>query len=161
MKRRRHTPAYTYTLVHELLASDTQPMALARRTHQLTRMWQGLAAIEGAQQPTTEDWRLCSDAVNLVETMVVEMQVATDASGLLQDAITALAAAGRRHRGGMSIRLDGPGITAVRGVLEDYAALIEQLPERTVIRAHRLTERRIHQILAGKRRPHDVEVMDL
>lgn len=161
MKRRRHTPAYTYTLMHELLASATAPMPLARRTHQLTRMWQGLAAIEAAQAPTTEDWRLCSDAVNLVETMVVEMKVANDASGLLQDAITALAAAGRRHRGGMPIRLDGPGITAVRGVLEDYAALLEQLPERTVIRAHRLTERRIHQILAGKRRPHDVEVMDL
>jgi hypothetical protein len=30
-----------------------------------------------------------------------------------------------------------------------------------MIKAHRETERRIHEILAGKKKPHDVEVMDL
>lgn len=157
----RHATAFTYTLWHEITASATEPLPLAKRTHQVTRMLQGLASIEQAAVPTTEDWRLCSDAVNLVETLVVELQVAEDTQGLLDDAIAALAAAGRRHQGGMPIRLDGPGIRAVRGVLADYADLLGVLPARIVIRAHRLTERRIAAILAGKRRPHDVEVMDL
>jgi hypothetical protein len=163
MSKRKHSPgsAFTYTLWHELMASTIEPMPLAKRTHQITRMLQGLASIEQCAAPTTEDWRLCSDAVNLMETLVLQLRVAEDRQGLLNDAIAALAAAGRRHKGGMPIRLDGPGIQAVRAVLEDYAELLAILPARTVIRAHRLTERRIAAILAGKRRPHDVEVMDL
>jgi len=80
---------------------------------------------------------------------------------LLADAVAALAKAGKRHRAGGHIRLDAQGILAVRAVLEDYAAAIAQLPARTMIRCHRLTEARIASILAGKRLPHDVEVMDL
>jgi hypothetical protein len=32
------------------------------------------------------------------------------------------------------------------------------LPARTMIRCHRLTEKRIHELLDGKRKPHDVEI---
>lgn len=160
MKHRRQIQP-TYGLLRVIMASATEPMPAPKRTHQLTRMWEGLAALERAPAPTIDDWRLCSDAVNLMETLVRTMGVADDASGLLDDAMAALAGAGRRHRGGMALRLDAPGIQAVRAVLEDYAELLEQLPERTVIEAHRLTERRIREILAGKRQPHDIEVMDL
>lgn len=123
-------------------------------------MYGGLHAIETAPEPTTDDWRVCSDAVNLMETLVA-MKVVEDSSGLLADAVTALAMAGRRHKAGGSIRLDAPGIKAVRAVLEDYAAVIEQVPARTMLMAHRATEKRIHEILRGRRRPHDVEVMDI
>lgn len=162
-KKRRRRPVVlpTYNLLRVIMASDTQPMPLDKRTHQLTRMWEGLAAIERAPEPTLEDWRLCSDAVNLMETLVVTMKVAEDGSGLLEDAVAALAGAGRRHRAGLALRLDAPGMQAVRAVLEDYAELLEQLPERTMLLAHHLTERRIREILAGKRAPHDVEVVDL
>lgn len=158
---RRHKPRLTYSLLDEVMASDTEPMPQAKRTHQITRMNQGLAAIARGTDPTVDDWRVCSDAVNLMETLVVEMEIADDSDDLLQDAIVALASAGRRHKGGMAIRLDGPGINAVRSVLQDYESLLDELPARTMVRAHRLTERRIREILAGKRRPHDVEVMDL
>lgn len=163
MKRRSHknAPARTYTLIDELFASGVDPLPIAKRTHQVTRMTEGLIAIERAAAPTTDDWRVCSDAVNIMETLVVEMKIAEDPQGLLQDAIAALAGAGRRHQGGMAIRLDGPGLVAVRAVVEDYAGILECLPARYAIQAHRLTERRIADILAGKRRPHDVEVMGL
>jgi hypothetical protein len=74
------------------------------------------------------------------------------------DAITALAMAGRRNLAGAAIRLDGAGIQAVRAVLEDYASLLNMLSARTMIRCHRLTEKRLHELLKGKRKPHDVEV---
>lgn len=54
--------------------------------------------------------------------------------------------------------MHGPGIAAVRAVLEDYAAVLEILPERAMVICHRDTETRIRQILNGKRRPHDVEI---
>ena len=52
-------------------------------------------------------------------------------------------------------------IQAVRAVLRDYAELIEVLPARTMVRCHRLTEKRILNILQGKLRPHDVEITRL
>lgn len=161
MKHRRHTPRpRTYTMLDELMASATAPMPEAARLHQLTRMWQGLRSLETAPQPTPDDWRVCSDAVNLMESLVGMGEVA-DTQGLLADAVQALALAGRRHRAGGAIRLDGTGMQAVRGVLEDYAAALGALPARTMMRAHRRTELRIQDILAGRKRPHDVEVMDL
>jgi hypothetical protein len=57
--------------------------------------------------------------------------------------------------------LDGSGIQAVRSVLADYVDLLEALPARTMIKAQRETERRIHEILVGKKQPHDIEVMSL
>lgn len=124
-------------------------------------MYEGLAAMEKAPSPTTDDWRVVSDAVNLMETLIETMKVCEDASGLLIDAITAMAMAGKRNTAGGAIRLDGAGIQAVRAVLEDYAALIDVLPARTMIRCHRLTETRLHEMLEGKRKPHDVEVTTL
>ena len=150
----------TYTVFDELLASPTEPMPAEYRTHQLTRMYEGLHSLETAGEPSTDDWRVVSDAVNMLETLVVEMKVCDDDSGLLMDAVRALAVAGQRHkREGKPIRLDGPGIQAVRAVLASYAELLEVLPARTMYRCHRLTEKRIHAILDGRTRPHDVEIV--
>ena len=159
MKRKpRFTP--TYSQLDLMLASPTEPMPEPKRRHQLTRMWSGLAAIERGAQPSTDDWRVCSDAVNLMESLVTAGWV-EDAQGLLADAVQALAQAGRRHLAGHPIRLDAAGIQAVRAVLEDYAAALEQIDHRSMLYAHRMTEARIREIHAGHRRPHDVEVMAL
>jgi hypothetical protein len=172
MKRRKITATPTYSLIDEMTASPTQPLPEATRRHQLTRMWAGLASIEKADKPTSDDWRVCSDAVNLMETLTSTnngwwvdcdgdpVQI-TDSSGLLQDAITALALSGKRHMTGTAIRLDAQGIQAIRAVLWDYVSVIEQLPARTMIHCHRLTERRIREILSGKKRPHDIEIINL
>lgn len=171
-KRSQQAQACTYSILTELSASPTEPMPLQRRSYQLTRMWQGLTAIERAPEPTKDDWRVCSDAVNLMETLITanhgywldcdgEVVRVEDTQGLLQDAITALAMAGKRNLKGGNIRLDGQGLVAVRGILEDYATILETLPERTLIKAHRLTEKRILDILRGKTQPHDIEIIDL
>jgi hypothetical protein len=157
-KRRPAQREKRYTLLDEMAASPTEPLPLAWKTYQLTRMYEGLAAMEKAPSPTTDDWRVVSDAVNLMETLIETMQVCEDSSGLLMDAITAMAHAGRRNTSGGAIRLDGAGIQAVRAVLEDYAALLDVLPARAMIRCHRLTEKRLHELLDGKRKPHDVEI---
>jgi hypothetical protein len=57
--------------------------------------------------------------------------------------------------------MDGVGIQAVRSILSDYAELLNMLPARTMYRCHRLTEKRLHDLLDGKRRPHDVEITSI
>lgn len=180
-KPRRQPRTQTYTRLHELMASTTQPLDEAKQRYQIERMRAALHNIETAPNPTPTDWRLCSDAVNLMETLLTESDVLThgqpipgwwmgcdgnpvqvqDPDGTLLDAVTAMALAGKRKFTHGVIRLDGRGLQAVRGLIDDYEALIAALPARTTLRAHRLTERRVQDILSGKKRPHDVEIIDL
>jgi len=161
MRKALHRLRPTYSLMDEMLASPVQPTPQASQVHQLTRMYGGLHSIETAARPSVDDWRVCSDAVNLMETLVAS-GVVQDTSGLLADAVFALSVAGRRHvKSNAPIRLDGEGIQAVRAVLEDYRALLAVLPHRTMVQCHRATERRLRDILAGRRQAHDVEVMAL
>lgn len=149
----------TYTVLDRLMASPCAPMPKTKAQHQLLRMYQALRALETAAAPTPDDWRVVSDAVNLMETLV-SMGHAQDASGLLRDAVAAMAVAGARHvDAGQPIRLDGAGIQAVRGVLQDYAEALAELPARVMVEAHRITEQRIHEILSGRPRPGDVQVV--
>jgi len=152
----------TYGLLDTLFARPDAPMPEEKRRHQLTRMYGGLHALETAPAPTPDDWRVVSDAVNLMETLVMDMQICEDASGLLSDAVAALALAGARHlETGAAIRLNAQDIHIVRAVLADYSAMLETLSDRTMTECHRLTERRLLDIQAGRRRPHDVEIMKL
>ena len=169
MKRKTPNQLH-YSKMHELLASPTQPMPAHTRRHQLTRMADALNEMMTAPQPGNNAWRVISDAVNLLETLVLcgeapVKDVATgktiashwrgcdgqpveiaDTSGLLADAIAAMAKAGQRMFDGQPMRLDGPGLQAVRAVLEDYQAALEFLPARTMVRCHRATEKRIREI---------------
>lgn len=147
----------TYSMLDAMLASPTEPFSEKQRRHQLTRMWEGLIAMESAPEPTRDDWAVCSDAVNLMETLIEGGRVA-DTNNLLFDAMKALAEAGQRSFAGHPIRLDGKGIQAVRAILEDYAMVLESLPARTMIHCHRLTEQRLQSILRGRKMAHDVVV---
>ena len=144
-------------MLDSMLASPTEPMNEKQRRHQLTRMWSGLAALESAPEPTRDDWAVCSDAVNLMETLIISGKV-EDNGNLLMDAISALAQAGQRSFAGKPIRLDGAGMQAVRAILEDYAMVLESLPARTMIHCHRLTEQRLQSILRGHKKEHDIVV---
>lgn len=147
-KRKPNRRASThYGPWHIMLASHDKPMRPERYRHQLTRMHLALANVTSGESPTDEDWRLIADAINLVETLVLQ-GIAQDESGLLHDAITAVGEAfDRAGRDSARMRLTGPGLAAIRAVLADWGACLEQLPERTVIEAHIATDRRIAEKL--------------
>jgi len=141
-------PKFSYSHWDVLLASPTEPLPKQKRDRQLTVMKAGLANIERAPEVTLRDWEVVSDAVNMMQTLL-EMGVVADEQDAIGDAITALANAGTKHlEKGMAIRLSGPEIVTLRGVLEDYEMVLENLPARTMIAAHRATEKRIQEILS-------------
>ncbi len=160
MTKRRKRPSSVYSLMDELTASPVNPMPVAMRNSQLTQMLTGLNAMEKDAEPKIRDWQVVSDAINLMETLVA-MRVCDDASGLLNDAIAALAKAGQRHMAGGNIRLDANGIQAVRSVIEDYAIMLDMVSHRDMVHCHRQTEKRILEIFKGKNLPHDVKVIAL
>ncbi len=114
-KRKPNRRASThYGPWHIMLASPDKPMQPSRYRHQLTRMHLALANITKGESPTDDDWRLIADAINLVETLVLQ-KVAQDESGLLHDAITAMAEAFyRADQDSARMRLTGPGLAAIR-----------------------------------------------
>ncbi len=158
--KRKPKPEVRYSLLAEMMASPTEPLPQFWRDSQVAKMRAGLADLESGEAPSTDAWRLCSDAVNLMETLVEQGEVA-DPEGLLADAIAGLAQAGVRYKAGEPLRLSGSDLAAVRAVLDDYSEVIGLLSARTMIRAHRLTEKRIHEILSGKRRLHDTEITQI
>lgn len=150
-----------YSLMDELMASGTEPMPEKMRLYHLTRIYEGLNGLEKSPVPTLQDWQAVSDGVNMVETLIVEMKLVEDTSGLLQDAVTAMALAGRRHLAGGNIRLDATGIQAVRAIIEDYSAMLDAVPHRTMVRCHRLTEMRVMGVRAGTRKANAEAVVKL
>lgn len=147
----------TYSMLDVMMSSPDRPMKESSRTHQLTRMWSGLAALETAENPTQQDWIAVTDAVNMMETLV-EMGFAKDEDNIIQECVLILKASAERYKGGTQLRLTGAGIQLIRGLLEDYASIIEQLDERTMVHAHRKTEMRIQDILFGRAKPEDVRL---
>lgn len=185
--KKRQAPKPTYTLMHEVMSSKTEPLPAEKRRHQLSRMYEGLASIELGAQPTPSDWIMCADAVNLLETLVNHSGLAPyeldlpdkdprqgwwldcngdpvqvlDSSGLLPEASQVMGDTAERAMAGGNIRLSGRGIFVIRSVLEDYSALLDALPARTMVRAHRLTEKRMREILFENRRPAGTKVIEL
>lgn len=161
-KRSKYRPQFrtTYTMLDEIAASPTQPLPFSKRDHQLALMNMALEAMRTADVPQKGHWEIIADCVNLLETLV-EMVEITDEGGWIAEAATELALAAKRSREGKSLRLTGTGLQAVTEALSGYEMVITERPARVVIRAHRLTEIRIHEIRTGRRRPHDVEVVSL
>ena len=116
----------TYSMLDVMMSSPERPMKDSSRVHQLTRMWGGLAALETAENPTQADWIAVSDAVNMMETLV-EMGFAKDEDNLIEEAVFILKATAERYKNGTQLRLTGAGIQLIRGLLEDYAYLTENL----------------------------------
>jgi hypothetical protein len=147
----------TYTHLDALFASPDKPLPPEKQRHQVTLMWAGVVALENDERPKYHHWSVCSDAVNLMQTLC-ELGYTEDASGLLLDAVKALAESGQRSLGGGSLQMALHESRAVRSVLEDYQSAMEVLSARTMIHCHRVTEKRIKEILAGAKRVGDINV---
>jgi hypothetical protein len=147
----------TYSVMDAMLASPDQPMKLERRQFQLMVIRTALYSIERAENPSVEDWKIISQAINMME-MLVEMGFAKDEDGLIQDAIDSMAKAAQRYKDKNVMRFTGSEMNVIRGIVDDYQTMIENLDERTMIHCHRKTEMRLQDILSGKARPNDIRI---
>lgn len=147
---------YSYTHIDVLMADPVEPIAQHKREGQLEFINACMRSIEQNPNPTLEQWEIISDVVNLMQTLL-EMDKIEDPDDLIGDAVAALAKAGTRHiERGVPIRFDGGDLVTIRGVIEDYAMVAEHLPARTMITAHRKTEKRVNDILNNRCKPEDV-----
>ena len=159
MKKRSPTNSVRtfYTYLDALFASPVAPMPETTRQSWLTRVYLALEAIERAPSPTKADWRILSDVVNLMETMLVHGIVA-DEDGIKERGKAAMAIAGARYLEGKRMGFDGAGIQAMRALIADMGEIMAQLPHREIVKVHVATEKRIAEIVRGKVKAGDVVV---
>ena len=120
----------TYTHWHVLMASPTEPIPVKKRHYYITLM---RVALENCKIKTTDkDRTVLSGAVDLLNTLC-DMNLIEDNEKALEDAMVAL----------MQDNLNDIEVRMFEGVLEDYEMVMESLPERTMIAAHRATEKRL------------------
>ena len=146
----------TYSLMDELMASPSSPLPKSKRVYQLQRMRQGLDSMINGK-PTSYDWSVVSDSINLLETLV-DAGIAADTDGLLDEAVEAMVCASVAIKKKAKAELTNSQANAIRAVLEDYEMCINELPAREIIRTHRRTEKRLLEIKRGKRQPQDVVI---
>ena len=171
--KKRKPPKYSthYTFMDELMASPSEPLELAKRTHHTGVIFASCDKLTNGTA-TTNDWRIVSDVVNMIETLTThnngwwtgfdgELVHMKDETGLLMKAITAMALAGKRQLAGEELRITADNELAMRNICESYAEIIEAIPARSMVKCHRLTEKRMQDILNGRKLPHDVELVGL
>ena len=147
----------TYSVMDAMLASPDRPMKKENKTFQMMVIKTSLYSIERAEKPSVEDWKIISQAINMME-MLVEMGFANDEEGLINDAVEAMSTAAQRYKDKSVMRFTGKEMKIIRGIIDDYQTMVENLDERTMIYCHRKTEMRLQDILNGKKRPTDVRI---
>ena len=135
---------YTYSHIDVLLADPDEPITKAKRDYQIDRIKKAMDNLLHAPDPTIEDWEKLSDTVNLMETILL-MGFVEDAQGAIPEAQEALGKCGSRSLRNQPLRLDGPAIGLLNGIIEDYEMVCENLSARTMIMAHRATEKRVQE----------------
>ena len=139
----------TYSVMDVLMASPTDPLPKFKQTTQLLKMYEAMCSLEKSPEPSNQDWDTVNNAVLLMEALR-DMGVVQDPQGLLDDAIETLGEAGFKAMEGSKLRLTGPAIQTLRGVLHDYGEVMDALPARVMLAAHRKAERRVLKIIKKK-----------
>lgn len=149
MKKRRPLPV-TYSLLEIISASPTEPLPEGMRRRHIAIIRAGLEAMATDPHPVAAHWQAVASAANMVEALI-ELKVLEDVEGHHLKAALGLRLAGERfvHDRTKPLRLDGPGLTSARHLVEDYAEVVEHISHRDMLRAFNAVERTVN-LLHGK-----------
>lgn len=112
-----------------------------------------LQGIVAGRHPGEEEWRSLSGCVNTVETMTIGDSPKLIAAEVMPDvnaAIAGMVGAAKRFKAGQGMRVDGPGLQALRHVLDIYEQCLEGLTEREMSQAQAETQRRVNALLHAR-----------
>jgi hypothetical protein len=131
----------------------------AQRQKTMARFQSALVDITQGRHPGPMEWRDLCDVVNVLETLVVHTKqlVPEEVQPTIDQASLSMKAAARRFQAGQGMRLDAPGIQAMRDALNVYEQCLELLTEREMEVAIAETARAIDEV----RKHADCEVVSL
>ena len=122
-----------------------QPAPKAQRDAVMLRFTTALQEIASGRHPGEAEWRDLSDAINTVETLALHLRK------LEPSEVMPTVNAAKRFQAGQGMRVDGPGLEALRDVLAIYEQCMEGLTEREMSQAQAETQRRVNALLRSKK----------
>lgn len=112
------------------------------------------AAIEHiarCSHPGAEEWRQLADAINTVEALTLDMGLLDIDATMpeVRSAVQAMVDAAHRWRATGQMRMDGPGLHAVREVVATYEAAARGFTRHAMTRAADIVRRRVAEAQRG------------
>jgi hypothetical protein len=94
-----------------------------------------------------------SDAINTVETLALVLRKLDPAEVMptVNAAIAAMVGAASRFKAGQGMRVDGPGLEALRDVVGIYEQCLQGLTAREMAMAQAETQRRVNALLRSRK----------
>lgn len=156
MSRKRST--YRPRAVISDPLSLLRPADPQRRNAVLLRFLSAIDSMARGSHPGEAEWRDLSDAINTVETLALRLRKleASEVMPVVNAAIAAMVGAANRFKAGQGMRLDAPGLQALRDVVDVYRQCLEGLTEREMALAQAETQRRVNALLHAKNPNHEV-----
>lgn len=141
--------------------ASLQPAPKAQRDAVMLRFLTALECMARGEHPGPEEWSHLSDAINTVETLATTMRRLdpADVMPLVNAAIAAMVGAANRYKAGHGMRVDGPGLQALRDVVSVYEQCTEILSERDMSAAQKATEKRVRELLRQRDPSHEVVML--
>ncbi len=135
-----------------------RPADKQRQAAVLLRFLSALDAMARGEHPGEAEWRDLSDAINTVETLALVLQKLDghQVMPIVNAEIAAMVGAAKRFKAGQGVRLDAPGLQALRDVVDVYRQCLEGLTEREMAMAQAETQRRVNQLLRAKNQTNEV-----
>jgi len=169
MSKRKPQTMQIYSIVDELMASPVNPLHRNQRDHHLGIITRAFESLEKGELPTLQDAGHVADAVNMLDTITGmrfnqtakdfdEIEFPDETRRAATDAVARCAIRGRETG---TYRFDAPGLVVVREVIEFYSDLIEVIPARVFIKAHRQTVKAVEDALAGKLKSKNANVVEV
>lgn len=136
----KHKPTYTH--FDELFSDPSRPLSKNKLTLYETIIYQAIDAIKSGISTDT-NWQTLSDVINMLVTL--KDQGLIDDEGVIEN--TKMIIYTTYKNGKIFGKED---MESIIDIVNNYLNLISEMPERVMIKCHRITEKRIHSILNGK-----------
>lgn len=129
-----------------------QPATAQDKARVMLTFLSALDAMANGDHPGADEWGSLSDAINTVETLALGMGKLVPSEVLpdITAAIEGMVHASRRFKAGQGARLDGPGLQALRRVIDIYGQCLDGLTSREMAMAQAETQRRVNALLHSK-----------
>lgn len=168
-KKQKPKTLQLYSIVDEMMASPVQPLLKIHQDHHMGIINRAFESLEKGACPTLSDAAYIGDVVNMLDTIVNMRfnETAKDFDAIefpeekRRAAVFAVTCCVTRGRERGVYRFDAAGLTAIREVIEFYSALIEVIPARVFIKAHRQTVKAVEEAKAGRLKSEDIQLVEI
>jgi hypothetical protein len=138
----------TYSHYDELFADPIKPLSRNKLTLYSTIIYESLDAIESCVG-TDSHWQKLSDVINMLTTFKDEGLI--EDNGVIENTKMLIYKTYKDSK-----LFNQEDMKNINSIVNNYINLISDMPERNMVKCHRVTEKRIHSILNGKKTANDL-----